>query len=194
MQHRNLTRIMKLQQQHLILNGHRNHQTGALALVADHCDVFINHRGVDTKRNMASLLYHHLSLLNVRSFLDMNTLKPGDCLSERIQNAIRDCKVGIAVFSPNYGSSYYCLLELALMMEMKKKIIPVFFDVMPSEIHVNPRQMHCTSGEIQRFHRALEEAKMAVGLVFNSLKGNWSDVLTTTSDIVMKRLTEIDGK
>lgn len=57
------------------------------------------------------------------------------------------------------------------MMEMKKKIIPVFFDVMPSEIYVDHGRMCCTPDEIERFNRALDEAKRTVGLVFNSLKG-----------------------
>lgn len=93
MQYRNIpARVMKLRR-NLILNGHRSHQTDTLALVSNPCDVFINHRGIDTKRNMASLLYHYLSRLNVRPFLDKNTMKPGDNLLERIENAIKDCKV-----------------------------------------------------------------------------------------------------
>lgn len=76
------------------------------------------------------------------------------------------------MFSPNYGNSYYCLLELALMMEMKKKIVPVFFDIMPTELHVDQEKMYyCTPDQIERFNLALEEAKKPVGLVFDSLKG-----------------------
>lgn len=75
------------------------------------------------------------------------------------------------MFSPNYGNSYYCLLELALLKEMKKKIIPVFFDIMPTELHVDEGKMYCTPDEIERFNQALEETKKSFGLVFDSLKG-----------------------
>ncbi|KAL0398623.1 UNVERIFIED_CONTAM: TIR-only protein [Sesamum radiatum] len=81
------------------------------------CDVFINHRGVDTKRNVAGLLYHHLRSLRLRPFLDSKSMKPGDKLFEKIDVAIRECKVGIAVFSPMYCDSYFCLHELSLMTE-----------------------------------------------------------------------------
>ncbi|PKI56306.1 hypothetical protein CRG98_023325 [Punica granatum] len=162
---------MKLRR-HMIIGCPQNHQKDVLPRVPNQYDVFINHRGIDTKRNMASLLYHQLSRLNARPFLDKNTMKPGDNLFKGIENAIRDCKVGVAVFSPHYGESYYCLLELALMMEYKKKIIPVFFDIMPAELQIVDHEgIYCTPDELERFNRALEEAKSSAGLVFNSSNG-----------------------
>ncbi|RVW93059.1 hypothetical protein CK203_031441 [Vitis vinifera] len=130
------------------------------------CDVFINHRGIDTKRTVATLLYDHLTMLNMRPFLDNKTMKPGDKLFDKIDSAIRGCKIGVAVFSPHYCESYFCLHELALFMESNKK----------------------------RFNRALEEAKYTVGLSFDSLKGNWSEVVTSASDIVIKSLIELENE
>lgn len=134
------------------------------------CDVFINHRGVDTKRTVATLLYDHLTMLNFRPFLDNKTMKPGDKLFDKIDSAIRDCKVGVAVFSPRYCDSYFCLHELALIMETKKKVIPIFCDIKPSELRVVDNGS-CSPEESQRFAGALEEAKYTVGLTFDSLKG-----------------------
>ncbi|KAL0353115.1 UNVERIFIED_CONTAM: TIR-only protein [Sesamum angustifolium] len=57
------------------------------------CDVFINHRGVDTKRNVAGLLYHHLRSLRLRPFLDSKSMKPGDKLFDKIDVAIRELPV-----------------------------------------------------------------------------------------------------
>ncbi|KAK4837242.1 hypothetical protein QYF36_003890 [Acer negundo] len=134
------------------------------------CDVFINHRGIDTKRTVATLLYDYLSRRNLNPFLDNKNMKPGDKLFEKINAAIRECKVGVTVFSPNYCDSYFCLHELALIMESKKKVIPIFCDIKPSQLRVVD-DGKCPKNEIRRFSLALEEAKYTVGLTFDSLKG-----------------------
>ncbi|KAI3466136.1 hypothetical protein Pfo_022799 [Paulownia fortunei] len=134
------------------------------------CDVFINHRGVDTKRTVATLLYDHFYRLKLRPFLDNKNMKPGDKLFDKIDTAIMGCKVGVAVFSPRYCESYFCLHELALMMESKKKMIPIFCDIKPSQLHVVDNGS-MSQEEIRRFSWALEEAKYTVGLAFDSQKG-----------------------
>ncbi|KAF5190519.1 Disease resistance protein (TIR-NBS class) [Thalictrum thalictroides] len=139
-------------------------------MVSRPCDVFINHRGIDTKRTVAGLLYDSLSRLNIQPFLDSETMKPGDKLFDKINAGIKDCKIGVAVLSPNYCDSYFCLHELALIMELKKKVIPIFCDIKPSDLHVldNGR---CSISEMQRFRLALEEARYTVGITFDSQTG-----------------------
>ncbi|XP_076896393.1 putative 2' cyclic ADP-D-ribose synthase BdTIR [Bidens hawaiensis] len=134
------------------------------------CDVFINHRGIDTKKNIVGLLYDHLIRVNIRPFLDSKNMKPGDKLSEKIDNAITECKVGIVVFSPRYCQSYFCLDELARITEAKKKVMPVFCDVKPSKLIVKDHRKY-SKLELDRFKWALEEAKCTVGLAFNSSSG-----------------------
>lgn len=134
------------------------------------CDVFINHRGVDTKRNVAGLLYHHLLRLRLRPFLDSKSMKPGDKLSEEIDVAIRGCKVGVAVISPTYCDSYFCLHELSSIMERGKRVVPIFCDVKPSELRVR-NDGSCPDLELDRFRLALEEAKCTVGLTFDTIRG-----------------------
>ncbi|KAI3675403.1 hypothetical protein L1987_84993 [Smallanthus sonchifolius] len=165
----------------------------ARTVVKPACDVFINHRGIDTKRSIASLLYHQLLLSRIPSFLDNKNMKPGDKLFENIDNAIMGCKIGVAVFSPRYCESYFCLHELALMMESKKKVIPIFCDVKPSELRVINNKMY-SQAEIKRFRYAIEEAKHTVGLAFDTSKGNWADVVTYTTELVKESLIEIDNE
>lgn len=86
------------------------------------CDVFINHRGVDTKKTVAALLYDRLVRVRLRPFLDYKNLRPGEKLFDEIHGAIRQCKVGVAVFSPRYCESYFCLHELAMIIESNKKV------------------------------------------------------------------------
>lgn len=140
-------------------------------IVQPPCQVFINHRGIDTKRNVAGLLYNDLTKMGVRTFLDSMNMKPGDKLFKHIDKAILDCKVGVAVFSPRYCDSYFCLHELALLMETKKRVVPIFYDVKPSHLMVKDNGT-CSEKQLQRFKLALEEAKNTVGLTFDSLNGS----------------------
>ncbi|KAK3037920.1 hypothetical protein RJ639_031811 [Escallonia herrerae] len=159
----------------------------------ENCDVFINYRRADTKRSVAPLLYDYLVRLGLNPFLDSKNMKPGDKLFDKINSGIMGCKIGVAVFSPRYCDSYFCLHELALIMESKKKVIPIFCDVKPSELRV-VADGSCSAAELKRFSSAIEEAKYTVGLTFDSLKGNWSDVVTNAADIVIESLIEIEDE
>ncbi|KAF8378909.1 hypothetical protein HHK36_030258 [Tetracentron sinense] len=99
-------------------------------------DVFINHRGLDTKGGVARLLHDNLTRHKLRPFMDNKNLNPGAKLFEKIDNAIRNFKFGVAVFSPHYCESYFCLRELTTLMELEKKVIPIFVDIKPSELRV----------------------------------------------------------
>ncbi|CAA0817903.1 Toll-Interleukin-Resistance (TIR) domain family protein [Striga hermonthica] len=160
---------------------------------AEPCDVFINHRGVDTKRNVAGLLHSHLGALGLRPFLDSKSMKPGDRLFEKINAAIRDCRVGIAVFSPMYCDSYFCLHELTRMMELRKRVVPVFCDVKPSDLRVRD-DGSCPPKDLDRFRSALDEAKLTVGLTFDTRTGDWVEFLANATDVVIKTLIEVQDE
>ncbi|KAF8401553.1 hypothetical protein HHK36_012495 [Tetracentron sinense] len=149
-------------------------------------DVFINHRGIDTKRSLAVLLYDHL---NLHPFMDIKSMNPGDKLFQTIDNAIRNCKVGVSIFSPHYCESSFCLRELTTLMESKKKIIPIFVDVKPSELRVIDNGSFRVK-ELPRFRWALDEAKYTVGFSFDSSNGDWSDLVTRVSNVVMESLIQ----
>jgi hypothetical protein len=139
-------------------------------------DVFINHRGVDTKHNVARLLYdrlEHLSGGRVRSFLDNQSMRPGDRLHESINEGIRQCRVAVAIFSPRYFDSDFCLHELANIVESRKLLIPIFYGIKPSEL-ILPQEVvdsqTFTPRDIERFRFALKEAKYTVGLTHDPTK------------------------
>ncbi|KAI3745511.1 hypothetical protein L1987_58625 [Smallanthus sonchifolius] len=154
-------------------------------------DVFINHRGIDTKKNISGLLYDHLIRLKLRPFMDNKNMKPGDKMFEKINNAITECKVGIVVFSPRYCESYFCLCELAHIREAKKKVVPVFCDVKPSELKVKDH-WRSPKHELDRFKSALEEAKYTVGLTFNSSNGDWPEFLMTATEAIIQNMMEVE--
>lgn len=97
-------------------------------------DVFINHRGPDVKKDLASHLYHRLRSHGLSVFLDIEELRGGDSLTPQIEGAIKTASVHIAIFSPGYADSSWCLNELVLMLESEKTILPVFHNVHPSEL------------------------------------------------------------
>ncbi|KAK4255770.1 hypothetical protein QN277_008724 [Acacia crassicarpa] len=156
------------------------------------CDVFISHRRIDTNGTVSTLLYDQLHRLGCCPFLDNKTMKPGDKLFHKINNAIVECKLGVAVFSPHYCESFFCLHELALMLERQKKLIPIFCDIKPSQLRVNTDKLLVEPEELRRFKWALEEAKYTVGLTFNSSTGNFSDVVHRASEIIISTLMELE--
>lgn len=97
-------------------------------------DVFINHRGPDTKATFASPLYRRLLSHGFRPFLDEQELEAGFDFPSQIVHAIRAASVHVAVFSPRYTESTWCLNELLLMRESGCPIIPVFYKVSPAEL------------------------------------------------------------
>lgn len=135
------------------------------------CDVFLSHRKIDTARTIVGLLYENLkNNLRVKTFLDTKNMKPGDRLLDNIGKAISECKVGVIVFSPSYCDSLFCLHELALLVESNKRMVPLFYDIKPSQLQVKHTRIFSLD-EIQRFSTALEKAKCIRGIAFDPLNG-----------------------
>nr|QEH91620.1 putative TIR-NBS-LRR protein [Pinus monticola] len=103
-------------------------------------DIFINHRGPGSKKPFATDLYNRLCKHGLRAFLDVDELREGGGLTSQIEGAIRTASVQIAIFSPRYAESEWCLKELVLMLKSKKPIIPVFYRVSPSELRWTQRE------------------------------------------------------
>ncbi|XP_061356879.1 probable 2' cyclic ADP-D-ribose synthase BdTIR [Gastrolobium bilobum] len=153
-------------------------------------DVFINYRRIDSQKTIAPLLHEYLVNLDVKPFMDTIDMKPGHRLFDHIDEAIHGCKVGVAVLSPGYCDSYFCLHELALLSEYKKRVVPIFYDIKPSELLVKDSACY-PHNVLRRFSSALEETKYTVGLTFDSSKGDWSELLRKASDAVLMNLLEV---
>ncbi|GLJ33364.1 hypothetical protein SUGI_0671230 [Cryptomeria japonica] len=97
-------------------------------------DVFINHRGPDVKQTLATQLYNSFERLGIRAFLDSEEKELGNSFPSTIETAILSAKVHIAIFSIRYAQSPWCLAELVLMLQSEAKIIPVFYQVKPSDL------------------------------------------------------------
>ncbi|XP_075647851.1 TMV resistance protein N-like [Castanea sativa] len=101
-------------------------------------DVFLSFRGEDTRKNFTDHLYATLKQKGVFTFRDDRNLERGEPISHELLKAIEESMFAIVILSKNYASSTWCLDELMKIMECKKEmgqtILPIFYDVDPSEV------------------------------------------------------------
>jgi hypothetical protein len=145
-------------------------------------DVFLNHRGPDVKQNFAAHLHQALQEAGCRPFLDMESLEKGQHGQKKISEAIGCANVHVAIFSEHYANSSYCLDELCAMLESKKLIIPVFYDVSPDDLlcklHKGPytkafRETHRKrpANEVKKWKDALCKAAQLFGFQLADFSG-----------------------
>uniref|UniRef100_A0A6N2LHE3 ADP-ribosyl cyclase/cyclic ADP-ribose hydrolase n=1 Tax=Salix viminalis TaxID=40686 RepID=A0A6N2LHE3_SALVM len=101
-------------------------------------DVFLSFSGKDTRNNFTSHLCSNLRQGGIDVFMDDRELERGKTIEPALWQAIEESRFSIVVFSRNYASSPWCLDELVkivqCMKEMGHTVLPVFYDVDPSEV------------------------------------------------------------
>jgi hypothetical protein len=149
-----------------------------MAAVPEMFDVFLNHRGSDVKRNFAAHLHQALQEAGCRPFLDMESLKKGFHAQKKTYEALGCASVHVAIFSKHYADSDYCLDELCAMIEMKKLIIPVFYDVSPNDLDC-------------KLHNGPYAEKMDVWRTSEVKK--WKDALCMVAQLTGFQLADYNG-
>jgi len=147
-------------------------------------DVFINHRGPDTKNTFASHLYRGLLRCGLRVFLDKQEMEKGDEIQSQIVQAIRDASVHIAIFSPRYAESHWCLHELVLMKNLGATIIPIFYKSDPSVVHwtENGAYAEALRGLEQKTKKNPETGEVKPRYGSDTIQ-NWRDALSCVADL-----------
>ncbi|CAJ2638953.1 unnamed protein product [Trifolium pratense] len=97
-------------------------------------DVFLSFRGIDTRKNFTGNLYNCLQhQRGIKTFIDDEKIKKGKQITHTLLQAIKESRIYIAILSPNYASSTFCLTELAGILDCSKlrgrMFLPVFYDV-----------------------------------------------------------------
>lgn len=99
--------------------------------------MFLSFRGEDTRNTFTDHLYHALLQRRVIVYRD-NELKRGDNISQVVYKALEQSRISIVILSSNYANSKWCLDELSKIVEcmngMRQRVLPVFYDVEPSEV------------------------------------------------------------
>ncbi|CAL8174078.1 unnamed protein product [Prunus armeniaca] len=125
-------------------------------------DVFLSFRGVDTRNSFVSHLYHELQHRVIKTFKDDPKLERGTTISSELLNAIQESRLAIVVLSPNYASSSWCLDELTNILQcMKSKgtVLPVFYNVDPSDVR---KQSGSFAGAFTEHEKRFREDKEKV--------------------------------
>ena len=128
-------------------------------------DVFLSFRGEDTRYTLADLLYDAFNQKGFNAFKDDEKLEKGKTISPELSRAIEESRFAVVIFSKNYASSTWCLDELAKIFHCEKhmgmKILPVFYDVEPSDVR---KQMGTFAQAFieheKRFKENMEKVKM----------------------------------
>ncbi|KAK1553157.1 hypothetical protein Q3G72_029781 [Acer saccharum] len=104
-------------------------------------DVFLSFIGEDTRHTIAHSLYKSFDEQGIRAFRDDEDVEDGgmsrgDEMAPSLSpiDAIYDSAASIIILSPKYGSSRRCLEGLAKICELNRLILPVFYQVDPSNV------------------------------------------------------------
>ncbi|KAL8137719.1 hypothetical protein V2J09_003720 [Rumex salicifolius] len=155
-------------------------------------DVFLSFRGEDTRQGFTKELYTALGDSGIRTFIDNEGLKGGDAIDPSLNEAILDSAAAIAVISPRYADSHWCLEELARLFQCRKLVVPVFYRVDPSHVRSQTGDFEVVKGEhsdenVQRWKQALT---MAGGRSGHVISGD-CDESHTIKTIVARISTEL---
>jgi len=105
----------------------------------------------------------------------------GESLSPQIEGAIRTASVHIAIFSPRYAESRWCLDELVLIRKSGATIILVFYDVKPYELRWTGRYAQALTiheqkgrydpGTLDDWRKALKDVSSISGFELEAYNG-----------------------
>ncbi|XP_052184691.1 TMV resistance protein N-like [Diospyros lotus] len=101
-------------------------------------DVFLSFAGRDTRGGFVDHLFSALLQKGIFMFKDDVTLERGEYIRDTLLKAIEESRFAIVIFSENYASSKWCLLELVKILDCKKTrgltVFPVFYKLNPSNL------------------------------------------------------------
>ncbi|KAF8017562.1 hypothetical protein BT93_H2670 [Corymbia citriodora subsp. variegata] len=171
-------------------------------------EVFLSFRGRDTRASFTDFLYVSLTDAGIRAYRDDEDLRIGEEIGSELLRAIKQSRISIPIFSKRYAFSKWCLKELVQMVECKKtmgqKIMPIFYDVEPSEVrhqtgkygqafleHQNKEQYD--DGTISEWKAALSEVGALKGWDLHSMPNSVfnSKNIRQEGDLVKKVVKKI---
>ncbi|RVX10581.1 TMV resistance protein N [Vitis vinifera] len=164
-------------------------------------DVFLSFRGEDTRVTFTDCLYTRLQHKGVRAFRDNEGLNRGDKIDRCLLDAIEDSAAFIAIISPNYANSRWCLEELAKVCECNRLILPVFYNVDPSHVrgqrgpflqHFKDLEARFGEEDVSKWRKAMKYVGGLAGFVVNGF-GDEADVIQTLLNNVLAELSKWSG-
>ena len=125
---------------------------------------------------LSSFLYQRLKSAGIRTFFNTGMSHVGEEIGPAVLKAINESKIFIPIFCSDYASNARCLRELEQMVECHKtmgnKILPIFFDVKPSDVGYqlgsyeeafSQLQQHFDEKTVQRWKEAVRKVEQIKG-------------------------------
>ncbi|ONI22404.1 hypothetical protein PRUPE_2G127000 [Prunus persica] len=153
--------------------------------------VFLSFRGQDTRKTFTDHLYTALVSAGFHTFRDDDEVERGEGIKPELQKAIKHSRTSVIVFSKDYVSSQWCLDELVMILERKRRtsddhvVLPVFYDVDPSHVRKQTGSLakafarHQKSQPLQKvkaWREALAEVADLAGMVLQNQANGSTDV------------------
>lgn len=120
-------------------------------------NVFLSFRGKDVRTTFVDHLYESFSGEGLKVFLDSEELEKGKEIDSNLQEAIKTCDILIPIFSKHYAESTWCLKEAAQMWRSNGFIIPLFYDVEPSDVRYPQREGGPFAKAFQKHYSHLDQ-------------------------------------
>ncbi|XP_062000700.1 putative disease resistance RPP13-like protein 1 [Rosa rugosa] len=166
--------------------------------------VFLSFRGEDTRKNFTDHLYTALVNARFQTFRDYG-LEKGKNIKEELENAIRQSRSSVIVFSKDYTSSKWCLEELVMILERKRTsnhfVLPVFYDVDPSHLRKQTgsvakaftrHQKTQSLSKVRRWRAALREVAGLAGMnLQNEADGHESKFIQKIVRVIQEKLGRV---
>jgi hypothetical protein len=91
--------------------------------------IFINHTGQDSgARILAEMIWRDLRQEGYSCFFDAKSLNVGDKFEKCIEMHVQACDIFLCIVSEEWYYRHWCMRELNIACESKRKIIPVFME------------------------------------------------------------------
>eukprot|EP00898_Chlorokybus_atmophyticus_P002895 jgi/Chlat1/3606/Chrsp235S03604 len=97
-------------------------------------DVFLCHRGPDTKRHFSIWLKCELERQKLQVFFDDRSLQMGNDSPQKMDSAMQTATCGVVVLSPSFFASQWCMKELRTFLD-RGNCLPACYDVTPYDIN-----------------------------------------------------------
>ncbi|KAG0561264.1 hypothetical protein KC19_9G049900 [Ceratodon purpureus] len=165
-------------------------------------DVFLCHRGPDTKTAFVSFLYDRLEAAGLRPFLDCKSIGKGQHSQAWMDSAVKTTPIALVIFSENFADSEWCLNELKVMLDTPGvKVLPVFYKVQPDEVCC-PEEGRLSAAfeklkrrhdetSIERWRDALKRASGLNGWVYEAAGQSLETDLVTA---IVREVSELASK
>ncbi|XP_010430698.1 PREDICTED: protein PHLOEM PROTEIN 2-LIKE A5-like [Camelina sativa] len=156
--------------------------------------VFLNYRGEELRSSFVSHLIDAFERNAVNFFLDRHEQRGKDLKNLFVR--IKESRIALAIFSPRYAESPWCMDELVTMKKLadqgKLLVIPIFYNVEPEDMRNQTGEFgdnfwtlaKCSTGDqIKNWKEALQCISEKMGL---SLRAKSSE-----ADFVKKIVREV---